>query len=112
MKKIEAVIRPEKLDAVKDALSDIGIKGMTVSNVLGFGNQKGYTQIYRGQEIVTKLLPKIKLEVVISNEIADEVITTIINTAKTGKFGDGKIFVFDVANTIRIRTGEHGNDAV
>ena len=112
MKKIEAIIRPEKLNAVKDALSDIGVKGMTVSNVLGFGNQKGYTQIYRGQQIVTKLLPKIKLEVVISNEIVDEVITTITNTAKTGKFGDGKIFVFDVANTIRIRTGEHGNDAV
>jgi nitrogen regulatory protein P-II 1 len=112
MKKIEAIIRPEKLNAVKDALSDIGVKGMTVSNVLGFGNQKGYTQIYRGQQIETKLLPKIKLEVVISNEIVDEVITTIINTAKTGKFGDGKIFVFDVANTIRIRTGEHGNDAV
>lgn len=112
MKKIEAIIRPEKLNAVKDALSDIGVKGMTVSNVLGFGNQKGYTQIYRGQEIVTKLLPKIKLEVVISIEIADEVITTIVNTAKTGKFGDGKIFVFDVENTIRIRTGEHGNDAV
>jgi len=100
------------LDPVKDALSDIGVKGMTVSNVLGFGNQKGYTQIYRGQEIVTKLLPKIKLEIVISNEIADEVITTIVNTAKTGKFGDGKIFVFAVANTIRIRTGENGNDAV
>lgn len=100
------------MDPVKDALSDIGVKGMTVSNVLGFGNQKGYTQIYRGQEIVTKLLPKIKLEIVISNEIADEVITTIVNTAKTGKFGDGKIFVFAVANTIRIRTGENGNDAV
>ncbi len=112
MKKIEAIIRPEKLNAVKDALSDIGVKGMTVSNVLGFGNQKGYTQIYRGQEIVTKLLPKMKLEVVISNEIADEVITTIVNAAKTGKFGDGKIFVFDVADTIRIQTGEHGNDAV
>ena len=112
MKKVEAIIRPEKLNAVKDALSDIGVKGMTVSNVLGFGNQKGYTQIYRGQEIVTRLLPKIKLEVVISNEITDEVIKTIITYAKTGKFGDGKIFIFDVDNTIRIRTGEHGNDAV
>ena len=112
MKKIEAIIRPDKLNDVKDALSEIGVQGMTVSNVLGFGNQKGYTQIYRGQEIETRLLPKIKLEVVISKEIADQVITTIINTAKTGKFGDGKIFVFDVANTIRIRTGEHGNNAV
>ncbi|ODA39669.1 P-II family nitrogen regulator [Desulfosporosinus sp. BG] len=112
MKKIEAIIRPEKLNDVKDALSDIGVKGMTVSNVLGFGNQKGYTQIYRGQEIVTKLLPKIKLEVVISNEKTDEVISAITNTSKTGKFGDGKIFVFDVIDTIRIRTGERGDDAV
>jgi nitrogen regulatory protein P-II 1 len=112
MKKIEAIIRPEKLNAVKDVLSEIGVQGMTVSNVMGFGNQKGYTQIYRGQEIETRLLLKIKLEVVISNEIADQVIATIIKTAKTGKFGDGKIFVFDVENTIRIRTGEHGNDAV
>lgn len=112
MKKIETIIRPEKLDAVKDALSNIGVKGMTVSNVLGFGNQKGYTQIYRGQEIETRLLPKIKLEVVISDEIADKVIETIVNIAKTGKFGDGKIFVLDVNDTIRIRTGEHGNDAV
>ena len=112
MKKVEAIIRPEKLNAVKDALSDIGVKGMTVSNVLGFGNQKGHTQIYRGQEIVTRLLPKIKLEVVVSNEIVDKVITTIVSIAETGKFGDGKIFIFDVANAIRIRTGEHGNDAV
>jgi len=112
MKKIEAIIRPEKLNDIKDALSNIGVKGMTVSNVLGFGNQKGYTQIYRGQEIVTRLLPKIKLEVVISDEIVDQVITTIVNIAKTGNFGDGKIFVLDVENTIRIRTGEHGNDAV
>lgn len=112
MKKIEAIIRPEKLNDVKDALSDIGVNGMTVSNVMGFGNQKGYTQIYRGQEIVTKLLPKIKLEVVIAKEKADEVIDAIVNTSKTGKFGDGKIFVFDVLDTIRIRTGERGGDAV
>jgi len=112
MKKVEAIIRPEKLNPVKDALSDMGVKGMTVSNVLGFGNQKGYTQIYRGQEIVTRLLPKIKFEVVVSNEIVDKVISTIVSIAKTGKFGDGKIFILDVADTIRIRTGEHGNDAV
>ncbi|MDR3601801.1 MAG: P-II family nitrogen regulator [Desulfosporosinus sp.] len=112
MKKIEAIIRPEKLNDVKDALSDLGIKGMTVSNVLGFGNQKGYTQIYRGQEIVTKLLPKIKLEVVIANEKADEVIAAIITISKTGKFGDGKIFMFDIMDTIRIRTSERGDDAV
>ena len=112
MKKIEAIIRPEKLNDVKVALSDIGVKGMTVSNVLGFGNQKGYTQIYRGQEIVTKLLPKIKLEVVVSTEKADEVIATIVETSKTGAFGDGKIFVYDVADAIRIRTGEHSDDAL
>lgn len=112
MKKIEAIIRPEKLNDVKDALSSIGVEGMTVSNVMGFGKQKGYTQIYRGQEIVTKLLPKIKLEVVISSAKADEVIDTIVKTSKTGNFGDGKIFVFDVAETIRIRTGERGIDAV
>jgi len=112
MKKIEAIIRPEKLNDVKDALSNIGVNGMTISNVMGFGNQKGYTQIYRGQEIVTKLLPKIKLEVVIRAEKVDEVIAAIVNTSKTGKFGDGKIFVFDVMDTIRIRTGERGDDAV
>ena len=112
MKKIEAIIRPEKLNDVKDALSNIGVKGMTVSNVLGFGNQKGYTQIYRGQEIVSKLLPKIKLEVVVANEKSAEVIEVIANTSKTGKFGDGKLFVFDIMDTIRIRTGERGDDAV
>ena len=112
MKKIEAIIRPEKLNDVKDALSKIGVKGMTVSNVMGFGNQKGYTQIYRGQEIETKLLPKMKLEVVISSEKIDEVIAIIVNSTKTGKFGDGKIFVFDVLDTIRIRTGERGDNAV
>ena len=112
MKKIEAIIRPEKLNNVKDALAAIGVKGMTVSNVLGFGNQKGYTQIYRGQEIVTRLLPKIKLEVVIAKEMADEVIAVIVNITKTGKFGDGKLFVFNVTDTIRIRTGERGGDAV
>lgn len=112
MKKIEAIIRPEKLNDVKLALSDLGVNGMTVSNVSGFGKQKGYTQIYRGQEIVTKLLPKIKLEVVVPSEKTDEVIDAIIKTSKTGEFGDGKIFVFDVVDIIRIRTGEHGNAAL
>jgi nitrogen regulatory protein P-II 1 len=112
MKKIEAIIRPQKLNEVKATLSNMGIIGMTVSNVLGFGKQRGYTQIYRGQEIISKLLPKIKIEVVVSNEKADEVVTAIINTSKTGKFGDGKIFVFDILDTIRIRTGERGDDAV
>jgi nitrogen regulatory protein P-II 1 len=112
MKKIEAIIRPEKLNDVKSALSALGINGMTVSNVLGFGNQKGYTQIYRGQEIVSKLLPKIKLEVVVASAKVDEVISAIVEISKTGKFGDGKIFVYDVSDAIRIRTGEHGDDAL
>jgi nitrogen regulatory protein P-II 1 len=112
MKKIEAIIRPEKLNDVKSALSSLGINGMTVSNVMGFGNQKGYTQIYRGQEIVSKLLPKIKLEVVVTAAIVDEVISAIVEISKTGKFGDGKIFVYDVSDAIRIRTGEHGDDAL
>lgn len=112
MKKIEAIIRPEKLNDVKLALSNIGVQGMTVSNVLGFGNQKGYTQIYRGQEIVSKLLSKIKLEVVVSDEKTDDVITSIVDTSKTGAFGDGKIFVYNVENAIRIRTGEHGAAAL
>lgn len=112
MKKIEAIIRPGKLNDVKLALSNIGVQGMTVSNVLGFGKQKGYTQIYRGQEIVSKLLPKVKLEVVIPDDKTDEVISSIIETSKTGSFGDGKIFVYNIDNVIRIRTGEHGEDAL
>lgn len=112
MKKIEAIIRPEKLNDVKEAISNLGINGMTVSNVLGFGNQKGYTQIYRGQEIVSKLLPKVKLEVVVPSARVDEVIAAIVNISKTGKFGDGKIFVCDVTDVIRIRTGEHDEDAL
>ena len=112
MKKIEAIIRPGKLNDVKLALSNIGVEGMTVSNVLGFGKQKGYTQIYRGQEIVSKLLPKIKLEVVVSDEKTDEVIASIIETSKTGAFGDGKIFVYNIENVIRIRTGEDGENAL
>lgn len=112
MKKIEAIIRPEKLNDVKIALSNIDVEGMTVSNVMGFGKQKGYTQIYRGQEIETKLLPKIKLEVVVPAEKADKVIAAIAETSKTGKFGDGKIFVYSVSDAIRIRTGEQGPDAL
>ncbi|MDP4127368.1 MAG: P-II family nitrogen regulator [Bacillota bacterium] len=112
MKKIEAIIRPEKLNDVKVALSNIGVQGLTVSNVLGFGNQKGHTQIYRGQEIVTKFLPKIKLEVVVSIEKSNDVIAAIVETSKTGDFGDGKIFVYNVEESIRIRTGEHGVDAL
>lgn len=108
MKKIEAIIRPGKLDEVKDALGELGIYGITINNVLGCGNQKGYTQIYRGQEIQTRLLPKVKLEVVTTDEKADAVIKTIIQYAKTGEVGDGKIFVSSVEETIRIRTDERG----
>ena len=112
MKKIEAIIRPEKLNDVKIALSNINVQGMTVSNVMGFGKQKGYTQIYRGQEIETRLLPKIKLEVVVPTEKAEKVIAAIAEASKTGEFGDGKIFVYNVLEAIRIRTGEHGENAL
>jgi len=112
MKKIEAIIRPGKLDDVKNALMELGIQGITLSNVLGCGNQKGYTQIYRGQEILTKLLPKVKLEIVTPNEKVEEVISTIIQSAKTGEVGDGKIFVSNIEEAIRIRTGERGNQGL
>lgn len=112
MKKIEAIIRPEKLDDVKIALSNINVQGMTISNVMGFGKQKGHTQIYRGQKVETRLLPKIKLEVVVPLEKADKVIAIIAQTSKTGEFGDGKIFVYNVLDAIRIRTGEQGESAL
>jgi nitrogen regulatory protein P-II 1 len=112
MKKIEAIIRPAKLEDVKNALSELGINGITLSNVLGSGNQKGYTQVYRGQEVITKLLPKVKLEIVTSDEKADEVISTIIRSARTGEVGDGKIFVSNIEEAIRIRTGESGNQGL
>jgi nitrogen regulatory protein P-II 1 len=112
MKKIEAIIRPGKLDIIKDTLFDLGIKGITVSNVLGAGNQKGYTQVYRGQEVLTKLLPKIKIEIVTTDEKAQEVVSTIVNAAKTGEVGDGKIFIYNVEEAIRIRTGENGDQAL
>ena len=112
MKKIEAIIRPAKLDDVKDALMKLGINGITLSNVLGCGNQKGYTQIYRGQEITTKLLPKVKLEVVASDEKVEDIISTIIQSAKTGEVGDGKIFISSIDEAIRIRTGERGNQGL
>lgn len=112
MKKIEAIIRPGKVDDVKNALMELGIQGITLSNVLGCGNQKGYTQIYRGQEILTKLLPKVKLEIVTPNERVEEVISTIIRSAKTGEVGDGKIFVSNIEEAIRIRTGERGNQGL
>ena len=112
MKKVEAIIKPFKLDEVKDKLNEIGIKGITVSEVKGFGRQKGHTELYRGAEYVVDFLPKIKLEVVVADNQLDEVINTIMKTAQTGRIGDGKIFVIDLVDTIRIRTGERGEDAI
>ena len=112
MKKIEAIIKPFKLDEVKDKLNEIGIKGITVSEVKGFGRQKGHTELYRGAEYVVDFLPKIKLEIIVSDSMLDEVVEAIMNTAKTGRIGDGKIFVFPIEDIVRIRTGEHGDDAV
>ena len=112
MKKVEAIIKPFKLDEVKEQLNEIGIKGITVSEVKGFGRQKGHTELYRGAEYVVDFLPKIKLEIIVSDSILDDVINTIMKTAQTGRIGDGKIFVTDLVDTIRIRTGERGEDAV
>ncbi len=112
MKKIEAVIKPFKLDEVKTALLGIGVQGMTVSEVRGFGRQKGHTELYRGAEYVVDLLPKVKVEVVVADELVDKVVVTIKDTAKTGRIGDGKVFVSDIADVIRIRTGERGESAV
>ncbi len=112
MKKIEAIIKPFKLDEVKDALNEIGIQGMTVTEVKGFGRQKGHTELYRGAEYVVDFIPKIKLEVVTSDNLAARAVSTIERVAKTGKIGDGKIFVFPVEEAVRIRTGERGETAV
>jgi len=112
MKKVEAIIKPFKLDEVKDKLNQIGIKGITVSEVKGFGRQKGHTELYRGAEYVVDFLPKIKMEVVITDNQVEDVITTIMQAAQTGRIGDGKIFVIDLQETVRIRTGERGEDAV
>ncbi|MBI5745550.1 MAG: P-II family nitrogen regulator [Nitrospirae bacterium] len=112
MKKIEAVIKPFKLDEVKKALTDIHIEGMTVSEVKGFGRQKGHTEHYRGAEYIVEFIPKVKIEVVTTEDMVPKVIEAIINTAKTGKIGDGKIFVSSVEETIRIRTGEKGKEAL
>ena len=112
MKKIEAIIQPFKLDAVKEALASIGIDGLTISEVRGHGRQKGHTEVYRGQEYNVDLLPKIKVETVVPAGRADEVIQTITRAAHTGKIGDGKVFVFDVADAIRIRNGEQGAGAL
>jgi nitrogen regulatory protein P-II 1 len=112
MKKIEAIIKPFKLDDVREALSDIGVNGMTASEVKGFGRQKGHTELYRGAEYVIDFLPKVKVEIVISDDQVDPSIEAITNAARTGKIGDGKIFVSDVARVIRIRTGEEGDAAI
>lgn len=112
MKKIEAIIKPFKLDALKEAFAEIGIQGMTVSEVKGFGRQKGHTEVYRGAEYVVDFIPKIKVEVVVPKEQADLVVETIIQSVKTGKIGDGKIFVMPVDSVCRIRTGERDLEAI
>ena len=112
MKKVEAIIKPFKLDEVKEALSEIGIQGMTVSEVKGFGRQKGHTELYRGAEYVVDFLPKIKMEIIVKDELVSRVIETIQNAAKTGRIGDGKIFVIPIEEVLRIRTGEKGEEAL
>ena len=112
MKKIEAIIKPFKLDEVKDELNKIGVLGLTVSEVKGYGRQKGHTELYRGAEYVVDFLPKIKIEIVVADEIFEDVVATITEKVKTGKIGDGKVFVTDVLNAVRIRTGEDGEDAL
>ncbi len=112
MKKIEAIIKPFKLDEVKDALQEIDVQGITVSEVKGYGRQKGHTELYRGAEYVVDFVPKIKLETVVEDERVEQVIETIVQTAHTGKIGDGKIFVSPIDDAVRIRTGERGEDAI
>ncbi len=112
MKLVTAIIKPFKLDDVREALSEIGIQGMTVTEIKGFGRQKGHTELYRGAEYVVDFLPKIKLEVAVADEQTDKVIESIAKAANSGKIGDGKIFVYDLEQVIRIRTGESGNEAL
>lgn len=112
MKKIEAVIKPFKLDEVKDALQELGLHGMTVVEAKGFGRQRGHTELYRGAEYVVDFLPKLKIEIIVSDEMAEEAISVITKTAQTGKIGDGKIFLSTIDDVVRIRTGERGNSAV
>ncbi|GAT32958.1 MAG: transcriptional regulator [Verrucomicrobia bacterium 61-8] len=112
MKKIEAIIKPFKLEEVKDALADLGIEGMTVSEVKGFGRQKGHTEIYRGSEYTVDFLPKIKIEVVLADSLLESAVAAIVKAAKTGKIGDGKVFVSPVEEAVRIRTDETGEKAV
>jgi nitrogen regulatory protein P-II 1 len=112
MKKIEAIIKPFKLDEVKDALNEIGVQGMTVTDVKGFGRQKGHLELYRGAEYDIAFVPKIKIEILVSDSLADKAVSTIETKAKTGKVGDGKIFVISVEEAVRIRTGEKGESAI
>ena len=112
MKLVSAIIKPFKLDDVRESLSDLGVQGITVTEVKGFGRQKGHTELYRGAEYVVDFLPKVKLEIAISDDLLDQVIETISNSANTGKIGDGKIFVTALEQAVRIRTGESGSDAL
>lgn len=112
MKKVEAIIKPFKLDDVKEALKDIGVQGLTVTEVKGFGRQKGHTELYRGAEYVIDFLPKIKLEIIVVDDVVPKVIEVIMDSARTGKIGDGKIFILPMEEVIRIRTGERGIDAI
>lgn len=112
MKKIEAIIKPFKLDEVKEALQEVGLQGITVTEAKGFGRQKGHTELYRGAEYVVDFLPKVKIEVVLVDEMLDRAIEAILGAAKTGRIGDGKIFISPVEDAIRIRTGESGRDAI
>jgi nitrogen regulatory protein P-II 1 len=112
MKKIEAIVRPHLLEAVKNALQEAGVVGMTVSEVKGYGRQKGHTETYRGSEYKIELVPKVKIEVAIAEELAEGAVDAVLKTAKTGKFGDGKVFVSSLEDVVRIRTGEHGEQAL
>lgn len=112
MKKVDAIIKPFKLDEVREALTGVGVAGLTVTEVKGFGRQKGHTEIYRGAEYAISFLPKVKLEVVVSDDIADQCVEAIVSAAKTGNIGDGKVFVVDIASAIRIRTGERDAEAL
>ena len=112
MKKVEAIIKPFKLDDVKEALHDLGIKGLTVTEAKGFGRQKGHTELYRGAEYVVDFLPKVKIEIVLGDEMLDKAVEAIRRAAQTGRIGDGKIFVLNIEEAIRIRTGESGVDAI
>jgi nitrogen regulatory protein P-II 1 len=112
MKKVEAIIRPFKVDDVREALSEVGVRGMTLSEVKGYGRQKGHTELYRGSEYQIDFLPKIKIEIVVADSMVDKVVDTILKTAKTGQVGDGKIFVYPIDDVVRVRTGESGEDAI